>query len=497
MTVKNVFLTGATGTMGSEGLKQLLSRKERFNVVILVRPSEKNKKLMVQYENEPRLRIVWGDLLNYDDVLECVTGVDYVLHVAAFISPAADHQPEKAMEINCGTTKHIINAIKAQPDPDSIKLVYIGTVAQTGDRMFPIHWGRTGDPIKPSIYDNYAVSKIAAEREVIESGLKYWVSLRQTGIAYYNILNVKDGITFHQPLNNCLEWVTVHDSGILLANVCGDDVPEEFWCRIYNIGGGAKCRLTGFEYMNRIYKMRGIEDVREVVEPNWFATQNFHGQWYLDSDLLNEYLGFRTESIDDFMEQLAAIIAEQTEGKQAGPIPTSYIKENVMKPLAMTNNGTLNWLENNLENRITAFFGSRKKWEQISGWDKFENLDNLKDIEPVILDHGYDESKQKSELDINDMKQAAEFRGGECLSESMEKGDLKTKLKWRCAFGHEFEGSPTLVLLGGHWCPKCEAPAWNYDEIAKKNPFFAQVWYPIHDKDENNYYPADCYKDIL
>ena len=36
--------------------------------------------------------------------------------------------------------------------------------------------------------------------------------------------------------------------------------------------------------------------------------------------------------------------------------------------------------------------------------------------------------------------------------------------------------SPKLVLKGGHWCEKCEASPWNYDEIAKKNPFFAQVW---------------------
>ena len=44
--------------------------------------------------------------------------------------------------------------------------------------MPPIHWGRVGDPIKPSMFDYYAVSKVAAERYVIESGLKYWVSLR-------------------------------------------------------------------------------------------------------------------------------------------------------------------------------------------------------------------------------------------------------------------------------------------------------------------------------
>ena len=35
-------------------------------------------------------------------------------------------------------------------------------VAETGDRMPPVHWGRVGDPIKPSMFDYYAVSKVAA-----------------------------------------------------------------------------------------------------------------------------------------------------------------------------------------------------------------------------------------------------------------------------------------------------------------------------------------------
>jgi hypothetical protein len=113
------------------------------------------------------------------------------------------------------------------------------------------------------------------------------------------------------------------------------------------------------------------------------------------------------------------------------------------------------------------------------------------------LSHGYDESKPKNELDIKDMQQAAKFRGGECLSKTMTKGDLTTKLKWRCAFGHEFEASPTLVLLGGYWCPDCEAPGWNYDEIAKKNQFFAQVWYNMHSQDESNTYPGECVYDCV
>lgn len=74
------------------------------------------------------------------------------------------------------------------------------------------------------------------------------------------------------------------------------------------------------------------------------------------------------------------------------------------------------------------------------------------------------------------------------------KGDLFTPLKWRCAHGHEFEMTPNLVLKGGHWCPEELPWPWNYDVEAKVNPFFAQVWYPLHDKDENNYYDESIFK---
>lgn len=177
MKKKNVFITGATGGMGYETLKQILGDTDKLNVTILVRDSQKNHKLLEPYGNTEGLRILWGDLLDFDCVYEGVKEADLVLHIAAFVSPAADYYPEKAMKNNYGSTKNIIEAVKKAGRQDICKFVNIGTVAETGDRMPPIHWGRVGDPIKPSMFDYYAVSKVAAERYVIEAGLKYWVSL--------------------------------------------------------------------------------------------------------------------------------------------------------------------------------------------------------------------------------------------------------------------------------------------------------------------------------
>lgn len=489
---KTIFLTGASGHMGYQGFKQLLDRRDRFNIVALVLPTERDKKIMSPYENKPGVKIIWGDLTNYDDVLKCVEGSDYVLHVGGMVSPGADYSPTLTTKINLGAIRNIIKAIKTQPNKDEIKLVYIGTIAETGDRNPPVHWGRTGDPIKISMYDNYAITKTIAEREVIESGLRYWVSLRQTGVLHDELLAALDPIMFHEPVGGVFEWATAEDSGRMLANACEEDVPEEFWRRVYNIGGGEKYRTVNYDFMLKAYQAIGIKDFRKTVDLNWFATRNFHGQWYEDSDVLESYLHFRSGSVEDFIEKLKREAPFSV--KLAKFAPSFIIKKFVMEPVANKELGTMYWIKNNVQDRITSFFGSKEAWEKIPTWKEFKLERPSKT--PIRLDHGYDESKPKSELDIKDMKKAAEFRGGQCLSESMVKGDLYTKLKWKCAFGHEFEASPALVLLGGHWCPECLPAPWNYDEEAKVNPFFAQVWYPLHDKNEANYYDKSIIKDM-
>jgi nucleoside-diphosphate-sugar epimerase len=476
---KTVFITGASGNMGREGLKQLLERRERFRVVALVLPTKKDKQVLSAYDGDPDLTIVWGDLTNYDDVLKGVAGADFVLHVGGMVSPQADHEPERTERVNVGGIRNILRAIRAQRDPNLIKLVYIGSVAQTGDRNPPIHWGRTGDPIKISRFDRYAVTKTIAEREVIESGLKYWVSLRQTAMLHGNRSQATrmDPIVSHVPLRGVFEWVTAKDSGKLLANVCEDDVPEYFWRRIYNVGGGAGCRVTNYEFMLAAFSACGLGKRRmeALFDPKWFALQNFHGQWFDDSDCLEDILHFRSETFDDFgmyFKRHAPFLAASPAWTPA--FVFKMVRRLVMEPFANRRDCTLNWFRHGAQDQIEAFFGSRERWQSIPGWDR---LDTTKPCShPVRLSHGYDEGIPDCEFDVDVMKAAAEFRGGRLLSPRMTKGDLAGLLRWQCAFGHEFEASPTLILLAGHWCPHCLPPPWNYDEIAKRNPFFAQVW---------------------
>ena len=93
--------------------------------------------------------------------------------------------------------------------------------------------------------------------------------------------------------------------------------------------------------------------------------------------------------------------------------------------------------------------------------------------ELVLLDHGHDDDRAAEALTIDDLRSAAEFRGGRC--EAGEAGDPYEPVEWTCALGHRFTMSPNLYLKGGHWCPHCMTDTASYASQRDRNPFFAQV----------------------
>jgi len=84
MAKKKVLLTGAPGSMGGTAFKELLNRRDKYDIVLLLRPRLQNRIAFGKYDGKNGVRIAWGNLSNYEDVLKAVSGVDHVLHAAAF-----------------------------------------------------------------------------------------------------------------------------------------------------------------------------------------------------------------------------------------------------------------------------------------------------------------------------------------------------------------------------------------------------------------------------
>lgn len=501
MAKTTVFLTGATGTMGWAGLQELLAHKENYNIRILARRSKKNLQKLAPIQDQ--IEIVWGDLTKYEDVLKGVTGADYVFHVGGMVSPMADYRPKATRRTNITAAENVTKAVLAQENQP--KVIYIGSVAQMGDRREPLHWGRTGDPICVSAYDHYGITKAMAERIITNSGIKQWVSLRQSGILYPAILKNYDPIMFHVPIRGVLEWATVEDSGRLIERICRPEVPAEFWNRYYNIGSGDQYRISNYKFEILLLKAIGCPPPTVIFNANWFTTRNFHGMWYYDGDVLENYIHFRAnEPIEDYFKKMAKSDTLPTGLKiavRSKLVYASYLVPHIVKlamyMMAMSKeHGTQWWIKHNKQQRISAYYGSLEKYKAIKPWSETDLSEPSRE-KIVLLDHGYDEQKPMEEFTIEDMQKAAAFRGGKCVSETMVKGDWDTQLEWEAANGERFMASPRVILLGGHWAPS-DMPwpyegeencrPWHWDEVAKHNPFFAQLWAPLHDADENNVY---------
>lgn len=464
-------MTGATGHMGIEALK-LLVENENIYIKILVLGNRRDKKILRSLKMKGNLEIVKGDLRSIHDIRKGLRGADFVLHIGALIPPAADYHPDTAEEINFGGTRNILQVIKEQKNRDVIRFVYIATVASMGNRPVPIHWGRVGDPIRLSHFDGYGASKVKAERAVIESNLNYWVSLRQSGMLHRDLAKAMEPIIYHQPINNHVEWSTAEDSGRALYNICTMDLPDGFWKNIYNIGSGPDFRMTNFEFMQSMFNRLGVGDFRRFLKPGDFAMKNFHCVWYADSHLLEQWLHFRKGSFKDFLDSLNIPVYY----KLARFIPARWMRKFIFEPLARHKEGTLHWIENNVVDKIKAFWGSRDIWESLpESWDRFELIKNPSE---KILIHGYDDRKADGEVGLEDCRQAATFRGGECLSLNLDRRVIDKCLKWRCSCGKIFDATARLVLKGGHWCPDCDLDVDNYGRLADKSRFFAQVYEP-------------------
>ena len=501
MKKKTIFITGATGNMGWAGFMELYKKKDRFRLKILARPSRKNIRKLKPYSADPDVEIVWGDLTSYEDVRAGVSGADYVLHVGGMVSPAADYFPERTMEVNVRAAENIVRAVLSSPDADRIRVVYIGSVAQCGDRLYPVHWGRTGDPVYASRYDKYSVSKCIAEKIIANSGIRWWVSLRQTGILYPGILKVLNPTAFHVPIQGVLEWATIEDSGRLLANVVEDTVPDEFWNRFYNISSGEQYRMTNYEFESRLMASLGLPAPEKVFEPQWFATRNFHGMWYTDADILEDYLHFRANvPVDDYFKGLKKQLPWFYNLAFLAP---AFLVKLFMRPFVYEKGmGTQWWVEHDTE-KLNAYYGSMENYRSIKSWRQMippHWKKNIREAEAAgeirVLDHGYDTSRPVYSLSDAELEAAAEFRGGHFLGESGYNDSVRTGsgtalasdgaapeecfrrpgalYEWECENGHRFTASLEYVLLGGGWCTECPI-----DEVyactTERNRFISQV----------------------
>lgn len=291
MTPTRILLTGASGNVGYEVLKQLVALGDKYEVSIFDLRNKKTEELFEPFKND--VFIHYGDITREMDVDEACSDKDYVIHLAALIPPAADEKTDLAHRINVQGTANLVKALERH-SPNAF-LAYSSSVSVYGDRVNSPNIN-VGDELNPSIGDYYATTKVAAESIVRNSKLA-WTIFRLSAIMGADNHKISP-LMFHMPLETPIEITTPEDTARAFVNAA--EKRNELQGRIFNLGGGEACRITYRRLLEENFRIFGLGKLNPPAHT--FATANFHCGYYADGDDLENILLFRRDTIDSYLK---------------------------------------------------------------------------------------------------------------------------------------------------------------------------------------------------
>ena len=288
-TRKNVLLTGASGTVGQEVLRQLYESRSKYDITVFDVKSRKSEKFLKPFGKE--INIVYGNITNDDDLIKVCFDKDVVIHLAAIIPPLADDRPELSYTVNTLGTERLIRFLE-QNSPKTFFL-YSSSISVYGDRLHT-PWINVNDRLNPSEGDEYAKTKILSENLVQNCKLD-WSIFRLTAIMGGHKISK---LMFHQPLKTSLEIASPKDTGRAFINAI--EKQEQLSHKIFNLGGGESCRIIYEDFLSRSFNIYGLG--KFDFPPKSFAEKNFHCGYYKDGCVLDDILNFQRDTLALYFE---------------------------------------------------------------------------------------------------------------------------------------------------------------------------------------------------
>jgi nucleoside-diphosphate-sugar epimerase len=248
LSIRNLLLTGASGSIGKKIFDELFQKKSKYAIRLLLRDSKKNRILFKKYKDD--IEIIWGDLLNPLDIQKAVKNIEIIIHAAGVIPISKYNNPTNTYAVNVEGTKYLLSAVEQQKI--SPKVIYTSSIAVYGERL-ENPWIRISDPINPTYGDYYAESKVEAEKLIQDSKLDYCI-LRLSYCASTDILKFHP-MLFRIPLITNIEIIGISDVAKVIVNILERN---DIWGKIFNLGGGKECRIKYGDHLADLLEIIGL-----------------------------------------------------------------------------------------------------------------------------------------------------------------------------------------------------------------------------------------------
>lgn len=285
-----ILLTGASGTVGFEVLKQLIE-KDKYHIIVFDVDTENSKQKFASLPQ--KFDIVFGDISKLSDIERLPQNLDFIIHLAAIIPPLADENTALAEKVNLTGTQNIIHHLE-KTSPNAF-FIYSSSISVYGDRL-KTPYIKVGDPLIASEGDHYAETKIKAEKIIQKSKLD-WTIFRLAAIMGNHKISK---LMFHMPLDTAMEICTPSDTARAFVNAL--EKQQDLSKRIFNLGGGSSCRNSYRDFLSRSFKIFGLGDLDFPTKA--FAEKNFHCGYYEDGDDLENIVHFRRDNLEDYFREV-------------------------------------------------------------------------------------------------------------------------------------------------------------------------------------------------
>jgi UDP-N-acetylglucosamine/UDP-N-acetylgalactosamine 4-epimerase len=172
-----VLVTGGAGFIGSNLVESFLNSGN--SVVCLDNFSTGKKENLKEFSDDPRFKLIEGDIRNYDDCLKAVDNIDIVFHQAALGSvPRSIKDPITSTDVNIGGFVKMLFAAK---ESGIKRFIYAASSSTYGDHPdLPKVEDKIGSPLSP-----YAITKYVDELFADNFAKTYGIDV--VGLRYFNV----------------------------------------------------------------------------------------------------------------------------------------------------------------------------------------------------------------------------------------------------------------------------------------------------------------------
>tara|TARA_A100001015_G_C14980401_1_gene709204 strand:+ start:169 stop:1182 length:1014 start_codon:yes stop_codon:yes gene_type:complete len=170
----DILITGGTGSFGKAFVPFTLKNHSPKRVIIYSRDEMKQWEMAQQFENDPRVSFVIGDVRDKEQLTRAMSGIDYVVHAAATkIVPTAEYNPSECIKTNIFGAMNVIDAAHAS----KIK------------RVVALSTDKASNPI-----NLYGATKLASDKLFVASNTDQNETTKFSVVRYGNVMGSRGSV---------------------------------------------------------------------------------------------------------------------------------------------------------------------------------------------------------------------------------------------------------------------------------------------------------------